>query len=289
MSLNAKNILLTGPSSGLGFELAKYFWSLGANLFLITRTQESAVNLSKLFIPKGTQFLEFIICDLSNEKSLLKLESKITNLQIDCLVNNAGIQGPIGEFQKNDFEDWSQTLQVNLLAPALLMRYVITSMKQHLPSAAGLKSIINLSGGGVTSPRPYFSAYVAAKSALVGLSATLASELKESHIHINCVAPGPMPSNMLKSILDAGPTVAGIGEFQIAREMLIGGDAPDTYLKVARLCEFLIGESGKFITGKLISAKWDSLEEIMSHKEEIISTDIYTMRRIVPSDRGFSW
>ena len=72
----------------------------------------------------------------------------------------------------------------------------------------GSGKIINISGGGTTSPRPDFSAYTAAKCAGAAVTETLAAELQDARIDVNAVAPGAMNTRMLDETLDAGPKAA---------------------------------------------------------------------------------
>src|SRR4029453_7422632 len=98
------------------------------------------------------------------------------------LVNNAGIQGPIGPLESVDFTAWRAVFDVNVFAAARLCQLLIPAMKQK-----GWGKIVNLSGGGAAGSRPDFSAYAAAKTALVRLTETLADELKGTGIDVNSV------------------------------------------------------------------------------------------------------
>jgi NAD(P)-dependent dehydrogenase (short-subunit alcohol dehydrogenase family) len=153
-----------------------------------------------------------------------------------------------------------------------------------IPQRAG--SIINLSGGGATSPRPNFSAYATAKAGLVRFSETLARELAEFHIRVNAVAPGAMNTAMQRAVLDAGAARAGEKEYQLALEQGRDGGAPPE--RAAELCLFLASPDAAGISGRLISAVWDDWPAL-GGRPELAASDIYTLRRIVPEDRGMQW
>ena len=148
-------------------------------------------------------------------------------------------------------------------------------------------SIINLSGGGATGSRPNFSAYATAKAGLVRFSETLAEEAKPLGVAVNCVAPGPMGTDMLAIVQQAGVEAAGERELAAARKALAGGDG--TLLAAVELIVFLASSRGQGVTGKLISALWDNWQDFPDHAAELGASDVYTLRRITGRERGLAW
>jgi 3-oxoacyl-[acyl-carrier protein] reductase len=201
---------------------------------------------------------------------------------VEVLINNAGIQGPIGPGWDNDSEAFERVLRVNFLIPAALMRAIIPAM---LVRRAGW--IVNVSGGGATGPRPMFSAYGASKAALVRFAETLALETYENNVRINSIAPGAFASGMSRAILDAAEA-AGAKEVETAEHLLTEGDDVNAH-KAAKLVTYLVSGAGRDISGRLISAVWDPWSELAKHWQDMRDTDIYTLRRIVPADRGEDW
>jgi len=147
-----------------------------------------------------------------------------------------------------------------------------------------LFQVINL--GGATNPMPRFAAYAATKAAVVRLTETLAEELREFHIDVNAVAPGALQTRLLKQVLAAGPEKAG-QEFYAKNQKWAEQGAADPRLGAA-LCVFLASRESDGITGKLISAQWDPWREFPRLRDQM-RNDIYTLRRIVPEDRGQKW
>lgn len=284
--LEGRNVLLTGASRGLGARLARALWRRGASLLLTARSEEGLSLLKDELLPsaRAGQTLDAAAADLADAASpraiVRRAESRWP--QIDVLINNAALQGPIGPVWMNPEEEWRLTLQVNLLAPVALCREVLPGM---IARRSG--KIINLSGGGAASPRPRFSAYAAAKAALARFSETIALEVGEHNIQVNCVAPGAMPTDMTRSVLRAGPETAGAEEFDRARRTAAGDEL--SVERAAELCCFLASPAGSGITGRLISAAWDPWERLEARREELRDSDIYTLRRIVPRDRGKEW
>jgi NAD(P)-dependent dehydrogenase (short-subunit alcohol dehydrogenase family) len=147
--------------------------------------------------------------------------------------------------------------------------------------------IINLSGGGATAPRPHFSAYGTAKAALVRFSETLAHELQDQNIQVNCLAPGAVKTKMIETIKEAGPAKARPREYTAALDSLSREGSP--LPRAVELCCFLASSASDFISGRLISAVWDPWMKFAVYQKELQESDIYTLRRIVPRDRGKSW
>jgi 3-oxoacyl-[acyl-carrier protein] reductase len=147
--------------------------------------------------------------------------------------------------------------------------------------------IINISGGGATGPRPNFSAYASSKAALVRFSENLAEETRHLGMRVNCIAPGAMPTDMLKKVLQADKKKVGEKEFSQAQKVLeVGADVME---RAADLALFLASDKAAGITGKLISAPWDRWEDWPKHLAELESSDAYTLRRITGKDRGLTW
>jgi len=278
------NVLITGASRGLGRVLARRFWEADDSLILVARRSASLDETIAALPAREGRVAMCIAADLSDPAAVSDVTAQLDarGIHVDVLVNNAAIQGPIGPLWENDWEGWCRTIRVNLLAPAELCRTFVPRMK-----AAGGGAVINLSGGGATGPRPNFSAYGTAKAALVRFSETLAEEVRSSGVRVNCIAPGAMPTAMLVEVIEKGASAAGEKEFAVATNVIEkGGASMDA---VADLVLFLASERACGITGKLISAVWDPWETFPAHREVLEKSDIYTLRRIVPKDRGLGW
>ena len=281
--MSTRMTLITGASRGLGAHLASRFWHAGWSLVLVARDKSALVDACVTFEKRPLQTLELVSCDLVSIDQIKKLSFLLKEKyqSLDLLINNAAIQGPIGSLEQNDFDEWLEALKINLMAPVLLCKELIPLLNK-----ASNASIINLSGGGATGPRPNFSSYASSKAALVRFSETIADELRSKNIRVNCIAPGAMKTNMLEEVL-AFPGNAGERELELAKKVLSGDGA--SMDKVADLMLFLASDAGKGITGKLISAAWDNWEEWPNHISELNRTDAFTLRRIVGRDRNIDW
>jgi 3-oxoacyl-[acyl-carrier protein] reductase len=272
---------------GLGRAIATAFVRAGASVLLVARTekplQEVAHELTPLARFAG-QRVAILAADVSDPKSCeaIAAHARAVLPRLTALVNNAGIYGPMGPLEDNDHEDWMRTLAVNLFGTVFLTRAVLPEFR-----AQRYGKIINLSGGGATSPLPYFSAYAASKAAVVRFSETLAEEVRDAGIDVNAIAPGALNTRLLDQVLDAGPARVGRPFFERSLQQRVEGGA--SLERGAALAVFLASAASDGITGRLISAVWDNWAELPQHMEELARSDVYTLRRIVPKDRSLQW
>ena len=292
-------VLITGASQGLGRYLASTFWNHGHNLILVSRNLaalEALVIELKSFSMNdsllGNQLRTIFVyrCDLSDPLSISDLINKVFSEHacIDILINNAGIQGPLGksaDIWASNPRAWLEAIQVDLLAPIEISSRLVPLLAKS--DRLGKGSIINISGGGATAPRANFSAYATAKTGLIRFSETFAEEVKELGVRVNCIAPGIMKTAMLQEVLDQGPKLTGIKEFETAREIMSLGES--SMRRVANLALFLAGENSAGVTGKLISAIWDNWERLPEYVAVLDKSDLFTLRRIAGRDRAMSW
>lgn len=270
--LKGKNVVITGGGRGIGREIAIKCAKNGANLCLIARTaselEETLILCSKF---KGKYFYK--IADISNEIEFESVCSDILNNigYADVLINNAGIQSPIGPFFCVSLSEWKKNIGVNLLGAIYASYFFIPSMIKRKHG-----KIINFSGGGAVSSRPNFSAYGAAKTAVVRFTEILADELRQNNIDVNAIAPGAINTKMLDEILSA-ENMAG-NEYKAAIERKKrGGD--NIKFAVDLVC-FLASNASDGISGKLISAQWDPWQDENFQKLLRSEKDLAALRRI---------
>ncbi len=116
---------------------------------------------------------------------------------------------------------------------------------------------------------------------------TLAVEVKTEGIDVNTIAPGALNTRLLDEVLQAGPEKVGQVFYDRALKQKAEGGAP--LERGAELAVYLASSASNGLTGKLISAVWDPWEQFADHTDDLQKTDIYTLRRIVPKDRGQNW
>jgi 3-oxoacyl-[acyl-carrier protein] reductase len=283
MKLSNISAVVTGASQGLGKAIANEFVKEGAHVALCARDlnliNTAADDLRRVAVPEQKIFAS--VCDVSVEADVEKFFDAVQSRLglVNVLVNNAGVYGPKGKSDEVDFQEWKRSIEINLYGTFLPCRFAIRQMKELRRG-----KIINLSGGGATAPLPRISGYAASKAAVVRLTETLAEELREFCIDVNAIAPGALNTRLLEEVLRAGEDVVGKAFYEKSLKQRDSGGVPLD--KAARLCVFLASGASDGITGKLISAQWDPWEKLHEFREQLAKSDVYTLRRIVPEDRG---
>ena len=263
-----KTVLITGAGRGIGKRLALGFARSKARVGLLARTK-AELDLADLEIEHAGGISLRLRADVRDFRQVATAVERVKAQygDIHTLICAAGAQGPIGPFSESDPKDWAETLNINLLGAVHLCRAVLPSMIEHRHG-----KIILLSGGGAEEPRPHFSAYAASKAAIVRLAETLAEEVRDSNIQINCMDPGPTYTNMTDEIVKAGD-LAGWREVQFATEVRgNGGTSPDRQIQLAM---FLASDKSNHISGRLISVD-DNWKKLENHN---LQPNLYTLRR----------
>jgi len=284
--LENKIAIVTGANQGLGFEIARQYIEAGASLAICARDRallaQARDRLGTELGPSQEIFAQAAdVSDSRDVGSFVQAAGKKFG-RIDILVNNAGVYGPKGAIENVDWQEWVRTVEINLYGSILMCRAVLPYFKAQKKG-----KIIQLSGGGATKPLPLISAYAVSKAGIVRFIETLAEEVKGSGIDANSVAPGALNTRMLEEVLQAGPEKVGASFYESALKQKQSGGAPLT--RGAELAVFLGSSLSDGITGKLLGAVWDPWSSLPEHLEELDGSDIYTLRRIVPKDRGKTW
>ncbi|GIW05809.1 MAG: short-chain dehydrogenase [Dehalococcoidia bacterium] len=284
--LSGKAAIITGASRGIGRAIAEAFVDAGASVLLAARAtgalDEAARSLRERCAPG--QHVATTAADVGVPEEIDTLVGHAIEVfgRVHILVNNAGIYGPKGRIEAVDWAEWEHALRVNLFGSVYAARAIVPHFRAH-----GGGKIVQLSGGGATSPMPYLSAYAASKAAVVRFVETLALEVRDAGIEVNAIAPGAINTAMLDEIIAAGPERVGEEQYRRALRQRAEGGAPVEH--AASLAVWLASSASDGITGKLISAVWDPWRDLASHRADLAGRDIYTLRRIVPKDRGLEW
>lgn len=179
--------LITGASSGIGRDMARYLSSLGWELILTARNEE---NLTKLRNELKTN-AQIIPLDLADEKSVFELYDRCKGQSIDLLVNNAGY-GIFGEFDKTDLQDELDLINVNIKAVHILTKLFLRDFKSRNSG-----HILNVASSAGFMSGPLLSSYYASKNYVVRLSLAIYEELRRSRskVKISIFCPGPVETN----------------------------------------------------------------------------------------------
>ena len=284
--LTGRAAIVTGASQGLGLAIARAYVAAGARVAICSRDEVtlSAARRELEALAGDARRVMGEVADVAKEEDVQRLVARALAEfgRVDILVNNAGVYGPLGAIEEIDWAAWVRAIEINLLGSVLLCRALLPHFKKNRYG-----KIIQLSGGGATNPLPRISAYAASKAAIVRFGETLAEEVRDCGIDVNAIAPGALNTRLLDEVLSAGPE--GVGESFYQRSLKqkeTGGASLD---RGTDLAVFLASAASDGITGKLISAVWDPYTEFPQHLGDLQKTDVYTLRRIVPKDRGLKW
>jgi NAD(P)-dependent dehydrogenase (short-subunit alcohol dehydrogenase family) len=272
--LAGKSALVTGGSRGIGKAVAAALAREGAQIMIAARSAAELVRARDDLRAHGAQAFGLAI-DVAQTAQVQDLVDETARRfgGIDVLVNAAGVAGPIGPLWQTDPEQWRMALEINLFGTMLTCRAVAPRM-----IAAGRGKIVNFSGGGAAAPRAGFSAYAAAKAAVVRLTETLAQELRPFNIDVNAIAPGMVNTRMLAAITEAGAPSDEHGRAAEVRKdppALVAVELP------AALAVFLASPQSDGLTGRLISAPHDDWQTWdQARIRELSAQPWLTLRRI---------
>ena len=191
-----KYVLVTGASSGIGFQVAKDFLKLGARVS--AHYNENSSGAKKLFKYSAKDKCKIIQGDLSNNEEVRELWSehiKWSGNKIDFLVNNAGYSRSI-EFEKLDEIEWDKAMAVNVRAPFLLSKFAMKIMsKKKFGRIVNVSSCGWLYGGGLQTIH-----YSTSKGALEALTKALAKIGSKNNVLVNTIRPGATDTNFHQKI-----------------------------------------------------------------------------------------
>jgi len=274
-------IVITGSSCGIGRVLAESLLRQGHRLWGLAR-RAHGFDLAQFQKADNAPEFRSSCVDVSVWSELEDVARQVNREWdgVDALIHCAARLGQIGPSAVVDPSEWSQTVRVTLDGTF----NTIMAFFPLLQRSGRRSKVICFSGGGATGPRPNFSAYAAAKAGVVRLVETLAAEWTQIPIDINAVAPGALPTSMTNEVLAAGVHLSGSADYEAAQRVSTAG--PEMFKPVCGLIDYLLSEHSDGIVGRLISAQWDNWPILARHKKDIMGSDIFTLRRIIPSDRG---
>jgi NAD(P)-dependent dehydrogenase (short-subunit alcohol dehydrogenase family) len=285
-SLAKRSALITGANQGLGLAIAHAFVEAGANVVMCARDGDLLEKARAEVASRAGDGQRVLAqpADVSKPDDVERIVTiaRVAFPDLQILVNNAGVYGPMGPSESVDWNDWVRAMEINVFGSILMCRALVPHFR-----AQRYGKIIQLSGGGATNPLPRLSAYAASKAAIVRFAESLALEVKDDGIDVNSVAPGALNTRMMNELIEAGPAAVGQAFFERMKRIADEGGTP--LEKGAALTVFLASAESDGITGRLLSAVWDPWADLPHYREQLDRSDVYTLRRIVPADRGLPW
>ena len=253
--LQGRLVVVTGAASGIGLALANAFAAQDAELILIDRSPEALLHTSKKL--SATTRVSPFVCDLSDDAAVTAMAAELSSLlaqqqqTIYTLVNNAGAEYPtaLTDTAPDAMARWASLLDNNVSSMAGLTRAVLPLMRRG-------SSIINQASIWGKTGVANFSAYVASKHAVIGLTRALAWELGARGIRVNAVCPGWIRTDAAMESLRAMARTQQRTEAEVEREILSGQALPGMLAPadIAGVYLFLASEDARCMTGQSLVA-----------------------------------
>lgn len=242
-TLKDRVVIITGAGQGIGRVFAKAFALAGAKVVIAERNEKTAAAVATEILKADGQALA-ITTDVADEASIKEMTQLVEDEfgRIDVLINNAGIFSTLQmrPFDQIPLEEWEQVLKVNLTGPFLCARAVLPAMRR-----AKWGRIINIASGAVRLGRPNYLHYIATKSALMGMSLSMARELGPDGITVNAILPGATFTEIERK------TVTPQQKERIVSMQCI--PRPETPQDLVGAALFLASEASAFVTGQSIN------------------------------------
>jgi hypothetical protein len=219
--MNGRTVLITGASTGIGFELANLFAQDKWDLVLLARHRPQLMQVSEQLGHTYGVHTQIVVADLSHprvpEEVVMQLNE--TGTKVACLVNNAGF-GAYGDFDEVPLETQMSMIQTNVASLVELTHRLLP----HIITVRG--RILNVSSTAAFQPGPHMAVYYATKAFVLSFSEAIAEELEPKGVHVSTLCPGPVPTEFQKRAgMEGTPMMKGplvVAANTVAREAYDG-------------------------------------------------------------------
>jgi NAD(P)-dependent dehydrogenase (short-subunit alcohol dehydrogenase family) len=243
-SLKERVVIITGAGQGIGRAFAMAFAMAGARAVIAERNATTATAVAGEIMQADGQALA-VQTDIADPASVNEMIEVVEDEygRIDVLINNAAIFSTLQmrPFEQIPLEEWEQVLRVNVTGAFLCARAVLPAMRK-----AKWGRIINMASGAVSLGRPGYLHYIASKSALIGMSRSMARELGADNITVNAILPGATFTEIERKTVTPAQK-----ESIIAMQCIPRAETPEDLVGTAL---FLASEASAFITGQIVNA-----------------------------------
>ncbi len=253
MFLKGKTAVITGSTSGIGLAYARAFAAEGAAVVINGFGDAAAIETTRgeLATASGAAAL-YDAADMTQPDAIAAMIDRAAREtgSVDILVNNAGVQhvAPIDQFPDDKM---LAIVQINLLSAWYAMKAAVPHMK-----AAGWGRIISTASAHSLVASPNKSAYVMAKHGLAGLTKTVALEVAQAGVTVNCISPGYVWTPLVEAQIPDTMAARGLTREQVMNDVLLAAQPTKAFVtpeQVAALALFLCRDEAKAITGANLS------------------------------------
>lgn len=243
---------VTGASGGIGREIATTMAERGADVALAARSVDGLEETADRVENAGGEPL-VVETDVTVEDSVAAAVGATAEAfgGLDCLVNNAGVAGPVQPFDRIDLEEFLDVQAVNLAGPLVCAKHAAPHLRD-----ADQGSVVNIGSIGGKRPYPNRTPYAASKMGLVGLTRTLAYELGRDDVTVNTVLPGPVEGDRIEAVIEAQARLADVENAEPLRVDADDFALPDYLVPpsdVAEQVAYLAGPHARHVTAQEIA------------------------------------
>ncbi len=280
MTDSRRPVVVTGAGRGLGAALARHFAQLGHPVAMCARTPTALEQVAAELRDLGVAATAVAV-DVTDAGGIAAFAARVADElgPSGAVINNAGILGPVGPVDQIDLAQWRNALDVNVVGALNVTAAFVPQME-----SAGGGAVVNLSGAGIGGRGTYgnISAYTTTKGALVTLTEALAKELAARNIRVNAIAPGGLATGFMDPAIDTAPGVVDDSLRAMALALRPAGEptAIELDANLVELMSFLVSNESSWLTGKLLSARWDNVAALTASRDQLATTSRLNLRRI---------
>ena len=269
-------VVIIGSSTGIGRALTERLLAADHQIWGVARSDQGD------FARQHPGRFRASRCDVADWSQVESVAAEVAGAwpHLEGLVICSALHGEVGPAMTLDPVRWSATMRANLDGTY----YALRAFHALLSRAPRRAKVVGFAGGGGTKARPNFSGYAAAKTAVIRLFETVAEELRGQPIDLNVISPGVINPRLTAEVLTLGPGLAGESDYKTVLKQK--DDDSAQLAKALGLVDWLLSPESDGISGRLLAAPWDPWPTLGQHAAAVAASDVYTLRRVVPEDRG---
>lgn len=246
--MTTRTVLITGGANGIGFGIAQHLGKQGHRLIIADINVDAALDAVDKLNGDNIDAVP-IALDVSNPAQIAELPLSIAPMQVDVLVNNAGIQH-VSRLEDFPAEKWQQLINIMLVGPALLSKTFLPGMRER-----NFGRIINVGSLHSLVASPFKSAYVAAKHGLLGFAKTLALETGDCDVTVNTLCPAYVKTALVEQQIAAQAAENQISEQEVIDKIMLEPMPKKAFISIDELAEttaFLMSNAARNITAQTL-------------------------------------
>jgi NAD(P)-dependent dehydrogenase (short-subunit alcohol dehydrogenase family) len=266
---------ITGGTRGIGAHVAEMLATDGWSVAVCSRHEEDAVATAMALSRVAGCASMGMGADVASPREMARF-AKVVGAELGpvrAVVANAAELGPVGPLHTTDLTRWASAISVNLVGVANTIAAFGPVMVERR-----IGSVVTLCGGGVGGPSvaACLSAYTSSKAAVAMLTETVARELSAYNVRVNAISPGAVATKFIDEVIEAGPEIIGSDLYE---QVVMQRSRPIDLDSFGRLLRFLLDDGAPFVTGRVLSARWDSPDDLSQRPPDARSSR-YRLRRI---------